>query len=95
MTKKINDKDKLIIALYINGCGLSDALTVQLCMKISEQLAHSFDDTVKFICLPIKDADKPKYEFECINCKFFNDAEYLEFMKRLESLEKKFEDCGK
>lgn len=95
MTRKINDKDKLIIALYVNGYGYSQHTLKELCVEISNHLVSSFDNTVKFIVLPMNDENKPKYEFECINCKFFNDAEYLEFMKRLESLEKKFEDRGK
>ena len=91
MTKKINDKDKLIIALYVNGYGYSQHTLKELCCQISNHLIGSFDDTVKFIVLPINDEKKPRYEFECINGKQLNDTEYSEFIEKI----KKSVNCDK
>ena len=67
MTRQIKDKDKLILILYVNGYKLNDILARKICIELSEHFKKSFDNSVKLLCLPINDKDKPTYEFDCIN----------------------------
>lgn len=82
------DKDKLIIAIYVNIAGVSRGLP----QEINEYLHDAFDNSVKILVLPICNENEPRYRIEAINPKLLNEVEYNKVKNQLEEIEKKYNE---
>lgn len=87
INNKLKDKDKLIIIFYINVYGLSnDYKRTEFLLQINKELKRAFDDSVKYLILPINKIDEPDYKVDCINPKFYDDNCYKELISKLEDI---------
>ena len=87
MIRKMKDKDKLFLVVYIGIKACSDQAAINLVEAVKKQITRNeFDNTVTIFCIPTRKNNEIK--IECINPVLLDKEQY----KRVEDSIKKIEN---